>query len=227
MLDLRQELSGLWQGAARLTPRSGARLVMFMSAHEGEGTSSVAASFALIAAARAARMTWLVDLDLRENPLYTAFSKGKINGAGRPGHPLDASLGTGQIYAVPGTEANPAMRKLLTAHQLEGMRLLVTRFRNERLDAGQRVQMQPASDWWSALRRSADWVVVDAPALSRSPAGLTFAPEMDGVVLVVEADRTTAGEVEGLRAAIEATGAAVIGAVMNRMKGAGRPARAS
>lgn len=225
MLDLRQELSGLWQGAARLTPRAGARLVLFMSAHEGEGTSSVAASFALMAAARAARMSWLIDLDLRENPLYTAFSKGKINGVGRPGHPLDASLGAGQIYSVPGAENDPAMRKLLTAHQIDGMRLLITRFRNERLTPGQRVRMEPAPDWWSALRRSADWAIVDAPALARSPAGLTFAPQMDGVVLVVEADRTSAGQVEDLRAAVEATGAAVIGAVMNRMKGAARPVR--
>lgn len=226
MLDLRQELSGLWQGAARLTPRSGARLVMFMSAHEGEGTSSVAASFALTAAARAARMSWLVDLDLRENPLYTAFSKGKIHGVGRPGHPLDASLGTSQIYSVPGAENDPAMSKLLTAHQVEDMRLLVTRFRNERLKPGQRVRLEAAPDWWNALRRSADWVIVDAPALARSAAGLTFAPQMDGVVLVVEADRTSAGQVEDLRAAVEGTGAAVIGVVMNRMKGAGKVARA-
>lgn len=226
MLDLRHELSGLWHGAARLTPRSGARLVMFMSAHEGEGASSVAASFALMAAARAARMTWLIDLDLRENPLYTAFAKGKINGVGRPGHPLDASLGTAQIYSVPGAENDPAMRKLLTAHQIEDMRLLVTRFRNERLSPGQRVRMEPAPDWWMALRRSADWAVVDAPALSRSAAGLTFAPQMDGVVLVVEADRTSAGQVEDLRAAVESTGAAVIGVVMNRMKRARRTVRA-
>ncbi len=224
MLDLRQDLTGLWQAAARVTPRSGGRVLMFISAREGEGTSSVAASFALMAAARAARMSWLIDLDLRENPLYAAFSKGIISGVGRPGHPLDASLGTQQIYAVHGFEKMAAMNKLLTAHQIDGLRLLVTRFRNERLQPGQRLRLQPAPAWWDALRRSADWGVVDAPALSRSAAGLTFAPLADGVVLVVRADGTGAEEVAQLRMAVEAAGGRVIGVVMNRLK-TGHPPR--
>lgn len=218
MLDLRQDLSGLWQAATRVTPRSGGRVLMFMAAREGEGTSSVAASFALMAAARAARMTWLIDLDLRENPLYTAFSKGILSGVGRPGHALDASLGVEQIYSVPGSEAVPALFKLLTAHQIDGLRLLVTRFRNERLAPGQRVRMQAAPGWWDALRRSADWAIIDAPALARSAAGLTYAPLVDGVVLVVQAEAAGAGEVEDLRAAVEAAGGTVVGVVMNRLK---------
>lgn len=225
MLDLRQDLSGLWQAATRVTPRSGGRVLMFISAREGEGTSSVAASFALMAAARAGRMSWLVDLDLRENPLYTAFAKGILKGAGRPGHPLDASLGTQQIYSVTGSENVPALSKLLTAHQIDGLRLLVTRFRNEHLVPGQRVQMQAAPAWWEALRRSADWAIADAPALSRSAAGLTFAPMADGVVLVVRADGTGADEVEDLRAAVEGAGGIVIGVVMNRLKSAPPPRR--
>lgn len=218
MLDLRPDLSGLWQAATRVTPRSGGRVLMFISAREGEGTSSVVASFALMAAARAARMSWLVDLDLWGNPLYAAFSKGILKGAGRPGHPLDASLGTEQIYAVHGSDNVPALSKLLTAHQIDGLRLLVTRFRNERLSPGQHVRMQAAPAWWGALRRSADWAIVDAPALSRSAAGLTYAPLVDGVVLVVQADGTGAEEADGLRGAVEAAGGAVIGVVMNRLK---------
>lgn len=218
MRDLRQDLSGLWQAATRITPRSGGRVLMFMSAREGEGTTSVAASFALMAATRAARMTWLIDLDLRENPLYTAFSKGVISGVGRPGHPLDASLGAEQIYSVSGSEKVPAMTKLLTAHQIEGLRLLVTRFRNERLSPGQSVRMRAAPGWWEALRRSSDWAVIDAPALSRSAAGLIYAPLADGVVLVVQAETVGAEEVEDLRAAVEAAGGSVVGVVMNRLK---------
>ena len=223
MLDLRQDLSGLWQAATRVTPRSGGRVLMFMSASEGEGTSSVAASFALMAAAQAARMSWLIDLDLRGNPLYTAFSKGVLGGIGRPGRALDASLGVEQIYSVSGSENVPAMSKLLTAHQIDGLRLLVTRFRNERLSPGQSVRMLAAPGWWEALRRSADWAVIDAPALSRSAAGLTYAPLADGVVLVVQAEAAGADEVEDLRAAVEAAGGNVIGVVMNRLKSGRAP----
>lgn len=218
MLDLRQDLSGLWQAAARVPPRSGGRVLMFIASREGEGTSSVAASFAMIAAARTARMTWAIDLDLGRNDLYTAFAKGVFPGIGRPGHPLDASLGVEQIYSVSGAENAPSMKKLLTAHQIEGQRLLVTRFRNEHLLPGQRVRMQASPAWWDVLRRSADWGVVDAPALSRSLVGLTFARMADGVVLVVEGESARAGETEDLRAAVEGAGGIVIGAVMNQTR---------
>lgn len=216
MLDLRQDLSSLWQAASRLTPRTGGRLVMFVAAEDGEGVSSVATSFAMLASARCHRMTWLVDLDLRGNPVHAAFSEGRFKGVGRLGRPLDASLGGEQIYAVPGAAPDPALSKLLTAHQIEGQRLLISRFRNERLSPGQSVHLRAAPGWWDTLRRSADWGIVDAPALARSSAALTFAPQMDGVVIVVQAERTPAGVVEALRAAIEGTGGLVIGTVLNQ-----------
>lgn len=218
MLDLRQDLSGLWQAATRVTPRSGGRVLLFISANEGEGASSVAVSFALMAATRSARMSWLVDLDLLENPLYAAFSKGVFKGVGRPEHPLDASLGAEQIYTVYGSDKSPAASKMLTAHQISGLRLLVTRFRTERLKAGQRLRMQAAPAWWDTLRRSADWAIVDAPALARSSVGLTFTPIVDGVILVVQADGSGADEVQNLRDAVETAGGRVIGVVMNRLK---------
>lgn len=218
MRDLRQDLSGLWRAAAQVAPANGARVVMFIAAHKGEGTSSVAASFALIAASRAARTAWLVDLDFRRNHQYTSFAQGIFKDAGRPGHALDASLGAEQIYAVPGQADEAASSRLLNAHQIDGMRLLVTRFRGDRLAPGQKVRLRPAPGWWTALRGAADWAVVDAPALERTRAGLAFAAQADAVVLVVRADETAAAEVAALRQDVEAAGGRVIGAVLNRIR---------
>ena len=103
MLDLRQDLSGLWQAATRVTPRSGGRALMFISAREGEGTSSVAASFALMAAARAARMSWLVDLDLREQPVHRHLGHD-------PGEPVARAerLASAEPSARPSAQARSA-----------------------------------------------------------------------------------------------------------------------
>jgi Mrp family chromosome partitioning ATPase len=219
MRDLRQDIAGIWRAAAALPAKAQTgRVILFLAAHAGEGTSSVAVSFAQIAAAHAARTAWLVDLDIRKNPLYTAFSRGIVRDAGRPLHALDASLGTEQVYALPGHENDKAFEKLFNAHQLEGQRLLVTRFRNDRLAPGQRVQLRTAPAWWAALRRAADWIVVDAPAADQSRAGLAFVSQADGVVLVVKADETPAGDVERLCRDVEAHGGRVIGAVMNRVR---------
>lgn len=218
MRDLRSDLAGLWRLASQVEPAKGGRVILFVSAHAGEGTSSVAASFALIAASRAARTAWLVDLDIRRNAQYTAFAQGILKDTGRPGHALDASLGAEQIYAVAGHEKDPAYGKLLNAHQIDGLRLLVTRFRRDRLATGQKVQLRTSPGWWAALRGAADWIVIDAPSLDRTRAGLAFAAQADGVVLVVKADETPAADVAAMRQDIEAHGGRVLGIVMNRIQ---------
>lgn len=222
MFDLRPDLDSLWRAAARFTPANEARAVMFMAANAGEGTSSVAASFALMSAERSERTTWLVDLDVQANPVMTAFKQGFAKGVGKPGKSYDASLDVQPFYDILDEENGkldqPLSRpKLLAVQQVEGTRLLVTRFMRERLERGQKVRLVSRPEWWRKLRRSTDWVIVDAPALKVSGAGLAMASQMDGVVIVVDADKTYPEEVASLRQEIENHGGHVLGAVMNRL----------
>ncbi|MEZ5954525.1 MAG: hypothetical protein R3C13_09505 [Hyphomonas sp.] len=172
-----------------------------------------------MAAAKSSRSAWLIDLDFRRNPLYRAFEDGFSKKIGGPGRAFDASLNEPPIYALTppppdGSDGN----KLLTVHQIEGTRLLVTRFRNERLRPAQKVQLRTQPRWWAALRASADWGVIDAPALERSAAALAVASQMDGVVLVVRADKTSVSDVAAMRLEVEGHGGKVIGVVMNRVR---------
>ncbi|MEO1407171.1 MAG: hypothetical protein AAFV54_11860 [Pseudomonadota bacterium] len=219
MHDLRGDLETLWRAAGRLTLARGGRSIMFISATSGEGTSSVAASFALMTADRARRSTWLVELNLTQNRTYEAFRQGFASGIGRPGRAFDASLGVPPIYDIRTRDriARRPRSKLLAVHQIEGTRLLVTRFRKDRLFPDEKVRLSTRADWWQALRRSADWIIADAPALDTSGAGLAMASQMDRVVLVVEADRTRPGDVIALRREVEDHGGQVLGVVMNRM----------
>ncbi len=219
MRDLRDCLSGVWSAASHLPDVDGARVVQFIAARPGEGTSSLAVSFAWAVADASSKPVWLFDTDFSGNHLYTYFANGKIPGLGRPGRPLDASLGTEQIYRIEGAQPDPALTKLLTVHQIEDSRLFVTRFRNERLGPSQTVHPVAAPAWWAALRRISGWVIIDAPALNQSSLGLRHAQQADGVVLVIKADTTPAEEVSALRASLEATGASILGAVLNRAAG--------
>ncbi|MEM7663155.1 MAG: hypothetical protein AAF292_12985 [Pseudomonadota bacterium] len=219
MHDLRGDLETLWRAAGRLTLARGGRSIMFISATSGEGTSSVAASFALMTADRARRSTWLVELNLTQNRTYEAFRQGFASDIGRPGRAFDASLGVPPIYDIRTRDriTRRPRPKLLAVHQIEGTRLLVTRFRKDRLFPDEKVRLSTRADWWQALRRSADWIIADAPALDTSGAGLAMASQMDRVVLVVEADRTRPGDVIALRREVEDHGGQVLGVVMNRM----------
>jgi Mrp family chromosome partitioning ATPase len=71
-------------------------------------------------------------------------------------------------------------------------------------------------DYWNAMRRHAEWVVVDAPSADRSQAGLVMAPLMDMTVLVVAADGQDTRAPAALRDAIEQAGGRCAGLVFNR-----------
>lgn len=223
MRDLREDLDPVWRATARLSgASSGARSVMFVSALRGEGVTSMAASFACMAARRAEKPAWLVDLDLRNNRAYSGFKAGFARDIGRPGRAYDASLRQSPFYKISPRVADGKQSKLLTAHDIEGVPLLVTRFRSDRLKSGQNIILQDSPGWWQALRNLAGWIIVDAPALEVSSAALTIAPAVDGIVLVVEADRTTAPEIDGARREIEARKGRLLGVVMNRVRGDAR-----
>ncbi|NQY38619.1 MAG: hypothetical protein HRT80_00825 [Henriciella sp.] len=219
MRDLREDLDPVWRSAMRLAGvADGARIMMFTSAVGGEGVSSMAASFACLAARRSEQPVWLVDLDFRRNPQFNAFKKGFARDVGKPGRAFDASLKQAPIFDINPKSADSRFDKLLTVNEIERLSLLVSRFRGERLSSGQTVSLQNSPDWWKALRQIAGWVIVDAPSLSQSSAALTMASMADGIALVVAADHTTPSEVEDARHQLEARQGRVLGAVLNRVK---------
>lgn len=73
-------------------------------------------------------------------------------------------------------------------------------------------------DLWDALRDRFDSVVLDLPATSVSRVGLVCATQCDGVVVVIEAEKTRAPVVENLIASLRAVGATLLGTVLNRRR---------
>lgn len=223
MRDLREDLDPIWRMAYRVpAPEDGAKVIMFVSALSGEGTTSMAASFAAIAARRSDKPAWLVDLDLKHNRAFSGFERRFARDIGQPGRAYDASLRQRPIYSISPRNADAKQDKLLTAHEIEGLPLLVTRFRRERLKTGQIASLRSSPEWWAALRKISSWIIVDAPALDRSAAALTMADQADGIVLVVQADRTTATDLAAAVRGLEAKNGNVLGAVMNKVGGDAR-----
>jgi Mrp family chromosome partitioning ATPase len=71
---------------------------------------------------------------------------------------------------------------------------------------------------WQDLRGQYDDIVLDLPAASSSRLGLTSAALCDGVVVVLEAEKTRAPVVENLIASLRAVRAPILGTVMNRRR---------
>jgi hypothetical protein len=215
MVDLTDEMADLWASLGPGQPGRG-RVLQFASAATGEGTSTVAREFAFYAALRARRPVWLVETDLDTQTQFEAVAR-EAERYGPLGTHAAASPDGSAFFAVqlPGGSGKPgADSKLLIARPLLNGRLWLTRFRREAV-AQQQVQILPLPAYWEALRRHAEWVVVDSPAYDRSITSVTLAPVMDATVLVVSSQVDVSGPA-ALRSAIAATGGRCAGLVFNR-----------
>lgn len=217
MADLRPALRPVLSGVLRqLGGRPHGLVVQIMSARTGEGASSVARGLALLAAETAARGVWLVDLDLWANGQFDAFARAKLGQhVGIPGPAREASLGVAPFWRAAGSAD---LKHLVTLHRVGDTRLFVSRCRVESVRPGERLQIAQAPAYWSAARQAADLVVVDAPPVSRSKAGLATAAAADGVILVVDAENGDVGEATALRDEVAALGARLLGVFVNRAR---------
>ena len=218
MMDLRSDIDDTWRAMSRLPSRGGGRVLMFMAARAGEGVSSIAASFAALAAQRSSRGVWLIDLDLMGNLQFRRFNQGPFARSFGPlGRAFSADLGKISFYSLspPSSQPNP---NYLVVHRAGESRLLVSRFRTEELSVGQQVRIRTGAGYWRKVREIADWVIVDAPSLERSGAGLAICSQMDASIMVLRADSTPVEEASRLAREIEGHGGVCAGLVMNQVR---------
>lgn len=221
MKDLRSDLRDLYRSLSQSPSPEGGRSVMFIAARAGEGVSSVATSFARLAAEQAHRAVWLVDLDLKRNHLFNTFAVGSFaDTMGGVGPPYSASLKTEPFFSIePAESESRSGLGLFTAHRVGDTRLMVTQFDATRLTSAHAIRIRTQPMYWQVVRSVTDWAVVDAPAFELSAAGLAIASQMDRTVIVARADSATPADIETLRREIEAHGGAVAGVVLNQRKG--------
>ncbi len=226
MVDLASEMAQLWTSLGPPIPGHG-RVISFVSATAGEGVSTIAREFANFAAERVKRNVWLVELGVPASTQTRAFVQERPR-YGALGREAAASPDGSAFFAVQPPMRGPDGRpwpngRYLAAHRVANRRLWVTRFRRELMRPGQSVRLIPSGDYWAALRRHADLVVIDAPAASQSQAAMIVAPFADVTVLVVAADNGDMARAVALKESIVAAGGRCAGVVFNRTPG--EPAR--
>jgi hypothetical protein len=219
MVDLSSDMAELC-GRLAAVPGGPGRVLQFVSAQAGEGVSTVAREFARFAAQDARRGVWLVELDLFRSAHFDAIATDPET-YGELGEATRASPNETAFFSVDpklqGVDGRPWPDvRYLDAFPVGDRRWWVTRFRREALKPGQEVRIVNTPGYWNTLRAHADYVVVDAPALSRSPAALAVAPLVDANVLVVSGDSRDVSEAQRLKAALTEAGGRCAGVVFNK-----------
>lgn len=192
-----EEYLYLKQSIVGLLPDTKQRALLFASAAEGEGASGVAASFGIVLASTGERVL-LVDGNFRNPLLHELFAVAKSHGT--------AELLSGQekLKQVIKT-THVSNLSLVTAGSLPQNPSSL--FVPEATDAAIR-----------QMKKEADWVLLDAPAITTFNDAVALGPRTDGVILVVRAEKTRWEVARNGRERLEAGKATVLGVVLNDRK---------
>ncbi len=187
-VSLDEEMVGLYQRLDALLPSGTTRTLEFIASREGEGTSTVAGEFARVSAARFKQRVLLLMMDVRS--------------------PAATPLGRGPEAGAPDAAEQAERRGRLDIAPLPPACLAVA-YRGD--------SSEPAATW-AHLRSAYDLILVDAPPATTSPQGLAVSRQVDGVVLVIEAEDTRWPVAERVRQSIERSGGRVLGVVLNKRR---------
>lgn len=84
--------------------------------------------------------------------------------------------------------------------------------------AAQSIDFELLGEMFARLRPEYDFVVIDSPPVNQYADASVLASKVDGVILVVEADRTPVAEAEAAKRQLERVGARILGVVLNRKR---------
>jgi len=227
MVDLTKEMADLMSALGRPQGAQG-RSLMFVSAYDGEGVSTVTREYARCEAAFSKRPVWLIDADLRRQGQLDAILT-EDSRFGPPG-PVSRATPDGSVFFTisPKSKAETALSdgQYLIARPFLDKRLWVTRLRDDRLEQGQRPRLVAETPYWQALCQHAQTVIIDVAAFERADHAVQLAPQVDGIILVVAEGQGDINSRVVLKDALEQAGGRVLGLVYNRARTAmGRPRR--
>ena len=188
----------IYQNLAAVAADSTKKVIQFIGSREGEGTSTVVREFAKVSATKFGRLVLLLDADRYRPTLHLFFNIHQECGwqeVVRDNGPVEKAL-----YQIGETKLfiSPSSRNLASNPRI---------FNSLLIDV-----------FWKKLKQRFDLVLVDSPPATTSTDGLAISSKVDGVVLVVEAEKTRWPVAENVRDRIKSSGGNILGIVLNKRR---------
>lgn len=189
-LNLENEMIALYQNIEALLPELDKKVLQFMGSRAGEGTSTVIREFARVAAKKLGKSVFLLDAGHHRNPTQYVFMHITPE---RGWESIDGSgsiVGGGDMDLQLPTGSPPKLN-----------------FYSSQI-----------LDFWKVLKQKYDFILIDSAPASLSPDGIEISRRVDGVVLVVEAEKTRWQVVSNLKEKIVHGGGNILGIVFNKRR---------
>jgi protein-tyrosine kinase len=197
-VEMGEEMLSLYKAIDSMLPDVGNRVVQFIGSRTGEGTSTIVRELARVAAERIGRSVLLLDADRYQGTQSRFFSVASryswinvLQESGEVGRAIHR-VGESELFFSPACNSSDQTPELFNSPQLE--------------------------EFWANLKLKFDLVLIDSPPLTVSPDALALVSKVDGVVLVVEAEKTKWRTAKYVREKIEMVGGKVLGVVFNKRR---------
>ena len=193
--NLDAQIEGLYQSIRSLLPSKRGRVIGFIGAHEGAGATSVSAELARLAEKTHGATVLLVDSDVRGGAACGRFG-------------LKPAVGLYDVLAN-----NRPIEEAIVQSGSSNLYLSVLSTDSMGGAHADGDSLESALD---RLRDEFDFILFDAPPAMESATGLAISAMADGMVLVVEAEKTRWQVADSVRDAVEKQGGKVLGVVLNK-----------
>ncbi len=192
------EMFCLYQNIEYLLPDTAEKTILFIGMQGGEGVSTVVRDFGRMAAARLDKSVLIMDA-AHHNPSQHLFFDIK-GGAGWKdimgrGEPVDNAC-----------------------HQSGNEKLFLSPISPQTSLVPSVYDHPAATGFLEELKKKYDFILIDASPATTSPDSIAISRFADGVVLVIEAERTRKQVVENVKNKIIRNGGNIIGTVFNKRK---------
>lgn len=197
-VHLEQTMAALYQSLVAMLPDAGGRSIQFIGTGKGEGASTLVREFAKTAAFKLGKSVLLLDADQDEPCQLGLFNVVPQHGweeCIRNGTPLQDSI-----------------------HRVGEERLFASQVSVQPSRASRVFDLPKIGEFFEVLKEHFDLVLVDAPAASVSSDGFALSRRVDGVVMVVEAEKTRRQAARKTKGKIEDHGGTVLGVILNRRR---------
>ena len=181
----------------RLNSGKKLKAILFSSPTRGEGTSTVLINFAASLASDGDRVL-LVDANLRNPSLYSAFTLNRESGF------TELLLGRQSLSEVVKETSVPRLSVITSgANHSNPFTICESACLKDRVES---------------MKQEMDWVLFDSPAITSCNDAPALAAGVDGVILVVESEKTRWEVAENARKWVKGGNGNVLGVVLNKRK---------
>jgi Mrp family chromosome partitioning ATPase len=194
-LQMEREMGRLYQNVSPLLSEG---VIQFVGSRKREGTSTILHEFGLFLAVRVNKSVLLVDADRSHMSQHQAFGM-------LPKISLQRIMSESGSVEGALCQVNTSRAFLCLLYEGTGERSQ----QNFAMNCG---------DLWNKLRKTFDYVLIDSPPIGASDEALALCSSADGVILVVEAEKTRSRVLSHLKARVAQRGGNILGLVFNKQR---------